>query len=521
MSLGSPLVLRYPLLSTLTISLVISGIAVALSVASYVLVGQQNPGVGYEAVSALGIAAVLAPTFLYPWIRTAVRLRLATGELIKAARTDALTGLENPTAFRKSVAEALTAESVRQLLAIHFIDLDRFKHVNDTLGHAVGDALLVSVANRLLSLIGAGDHIARLGGDEFVILQAMPESNEQVGLLAQKVLASLSDTFDIDGHQLRIGASIGIALAPEQGSDVSTLLRHADMALYHAKAKQEGNLRFFDPKMTAVSVVRQGIESALRSAFFNGNLEVDFQPIISLRSMRPTSCEALIRWPTANDGMRSPAQFMPVAEEMGIIGDIGAWVLQQACRECIRWPGGVRVAVNVSTVQLRQGNLHLVVADALLAAALPASRLEIEITESALLEDFSSTRTALDQLRMIGVGVCLDDFGSGYSGLGYLRALSFDKIKTDRSFVSGLPNDNRSLKLLRGIAKLCAELGIAVAVKGVETQAQADLIAAEADFAEIQGFVFSSAVSARRIQELLARYPIASSFSSARNHLAN
>ena len=249
--------------------------------------------------------------------------------------------------------------------------------------------------------------------------------------------------------------------------------------------------------------------------FASGALEVDFQPVVSLKSMRPTSCEALIRWPTADPGIRSPAQFIPVAEGMGIMNDIGAWVLVQACRECRKWPASVRVAVNLSPVQFRQGNLHLVIADALAVAGLPASRLEVEITKSVVLQDFSSTRAALCQLREMGVGISLDDFGTGFSGLGWLHALPVDKIKIDRSFSQKLVNDSRSLKFLRGIARLSSELGIAMAVKGIETQEQADLIAAEAEIDEVQGFLFSTAVSARRIKELLAHYPGPTSLSSA------
>jgi diguanylate cyclase (GGDEF)-like protein len=519
MSHRPPLVFRHPLLSTLTISAIISGIAVALSVVSYRLIGQQDPGASYEAVSALGIAGLLAPTFLYPWIRTAGRLRRANADLALVANRDALTRLENPTVFRTFVAEALLKECPRDSCAIHFIDLDQFKHVNDTFGHAVGDALLVSVANRLLGLIGGQDHIARFGGDEFVILQEKLQSKAEAEDFARRALSALSAPFEIDGHQLAIGASIGIAVAPDDGNEVAVLLRHADLALYLAKAKGEGSLRFFEPPMAVALVARRKIETDLRAAFYDGTLKVDFQPVVSLKSMRPTSCEALIRWPSADVGMKLPAQFIPVAEEMGIISDIGAWVLMQACLECSQWPTGIRVAVNLSQAQFRQGNLHLVIADALAATGLPAARLEVEITESVLLEDFSSTRTALCQLRAMGVGISLDDFGMGYGGLSYLNAVPLDKIKIDRSFSRSLLSDSRSLKLLRGIAKLGSDLGITVAVKGIETQEQADLIAADSDIDEVQGFLFSSAVSARRIKELLAPYQGASSLSSPTSRL--
>lgn len=386
---------------------------------------------------------------------------------------------------------------------------------HDTCGHAVGDALLVSVANRLRGLTRTDDHIARFGGDEFVILQRPVRSKPEAASFAGRVLSALSKAFEIDGHHLVVGASIGIALAPQDGNEVTILLRHADMALYLAKTKRDGSLRFFEPQMAAALVARRKIETDLRAAFCGGALEVDFQPIVSLKSMRPTSCEALIRWPSADDGMKSPGQFIPVAEEMGIISEIGAWVLMQACRECSKWPAGVRVAVNLSPVQFRQGNLHIVIADALAAAGLPPSRLEVEITESVLHRDFPSTRAALCQLRAMGIGISLDDFGTGYSGLNYLHALPLDKIKIDRSFSQSLLTDSRSLKLLRGIAKLSSDLGITVAVKGIETQEQADLIAGEVDIDEVQGFLFSSAVSAPRVQELLAQYRGPISLSSA------
>ena len=295
-------------------------------------------------------------------------------------------------------------------------------------------------------------------------------------------------------------------MGPEHGSGVAVLLHHADVALYYAKGRREGSLRFFEPGMATPSIVRRKAETELRTAFQSGTLEVDFQPIVSLRSMRPTSCEALIRWPAANDEMKSPAQFIPLAEEMGIISDVGAWVLRRACGECSKWPDGISVAVNVSKLQLREPNLHLVVAEALAASALSPRRLQIEIPEDVVHEDFSSTRTAVDQLRTMGVAVCVDNFGTGYSGLSWLQDLLIDKIKIDRSFVSNLPTDTRSVRLLRGITKLCSEIDIAVGVKGIETQIQADIIAAEADIDEVQGFLFSSAISAPRVEELLARY---------------
>ena len=267
MSLGTPLVLRYPLLSTLIISAAIAGIAVALSVVSYELIGQQNPGVSYEAVSALGIAGLLAPAFLYPWIRTARRLRVASADLSLMANTDALTGLENPTVFRKWVSEVLANADAHRSFAVHFIDLDRFKHINDTFGHAVGDALLVSVANRLRGLTRKDDHIARFGGDEFVILQGSVRSKAEAGSLAGQVLSALAEVFEIDGHHLVVGASIGIALAPRDGKEVSVLLHHADMALYLAKTKREGSLRFFEPEMAAAPIARRKIETDLRAAF--------------------------------------------------------------------------------------------------------------------------------------------------------------------------------------------------------------------------------------------------------------
>jgi predicted signal transduction protein with EAL and GGDEF domain len=345
--------------------------------------------------------------------------------------------------------------------------------------------------------------VARLGGDEFVIVQSPLRRSDQAATLAKRVVNLLNQTFDIDGHQVIVGASIGIAIAPRDGIDADTLLKNADMALYRAKADGRSTWRFFEKDMDIEAQARRILELDLRNALASGAFEVYYQPLVNLRSQTITGFEALLRWSHPQRGMVSPAEFIPVAEEMGVIIEIGHLVLQRACLECMKWPGDIQVAVNISSTQFKRGDVAKAVRDALAISGLPATRLEIEITETTLLQDTQSTRLALETLRNMGVRISLDDFGTGYSSLSYLHNFPLDKVKIDRSFLKGVGTSERSLTLLRGVARLSSELGMTVVMEGVETEEQLALISAELGVDEVQGYLFSPAVPSRDVSRML------------------
>ncbi len=418
------------------------------------------------------------------------------------ARYDSLTGLPNRMFLREQMDKALAAAGSNPV-AVMFVDLDQFKQVNDTLGHPRGDVLLRAVADRLRHLVRPSDIVARFGGDEFVIVQSPISSGEDAAVLARRVVSALSDTYEVDGHQVVIGASVGIALSPRDATGPDHLLKIADMALYWAKADQRGTFRFFEPEMDIRAHARRTLELDLRNALANNAFQVFYQPLFDLKTKRISTCEALVRWPHPLRGMISPAEFIPVAEEMGLIIELGKWVLTEACRTCATWPAEVRVAVNLSANQFRRGNVVKTIQEALAETGLDPSRLEIEITESVLFQDTRATRAILHELRDFGVRISLDDFGTGYSSLSYLQSLPLNKVKIDRSFLEGLETGDRALVLLRGIAKLSAELGLAVTVEGIETAEQLALIAAEESVTEAQGWLFAPALPAKEVRLLL------------------
>jgi diguanylate cyclase (GGDEF)-like protein len=495
-------VFRRPLLSTLVIAAAIVLIATGLSVVSYLWVGQTNPGVVYEALSAVAIATVLAPSFLYPWIRTASRLKAANFEISTLASTDTLTSLPNYMTLLDRMAELLGNLNRGGQFAVLFVGLDHFKQVNDTLGHPRGDAVLIAVGERLRKLLRSSDTVARFGGDEFVVLLAPLSTYGDASAAASKIVATLSAPYDVDAQEVVIGASIGIAIAPVDGIERHQLLRNADLALSRAKSQGKRTWRFFEPAMAAALQARRNLELELRTALTLGSFELYYQPIISLKSGRVTTCEALIRWRNANRGIVLPGEFITVAEQIGIITDIGSWALRQACTACSQWPTGIRVAVNLSSVQFMRGDLYQAVTDALAQANLAPDRLELEITESVLLQDFEMVRGTLDRLRQSGVHVALDDFGTGYSSLSYLKLLPLDKVKIDRSFMADL-EDERSLTLLRGVAQLNAALGITVVVEGIETPEQLDAASSEKSIHEAQGYLLGPPMPGREIAERL------------------
>jgi predicted signal transduction protein with EAL and GGDEF domain len=366
----------------------------------------------------------------------------------------------------------------------------------------VGDRLLTSVADRLRRVVRPTDTVARFGGDEFVVFRAGIADLDDAASLAARIVDELGRPYQIDHHQLIIGASIGIATNSRDGITADHLMKNADMALYRAKSDGRGTSRFFEWEMAVKAESRRGLELDLRNAVAAEGFELHYQPLINMKSRRISTCEALLRWPHPERGMISPAEFIPLAEEMGLIGTIGAWVLRQACIEATRWPADVRVAVNLSPVQFKRGSVVDDVLNALAASGLPASRLELEITESVLLQDTPATRAVLMQLRDAGVSISLDDFGTGYSSLSYLHRFPLQKVKIDRSFLRGSGAD-RSNKLLHGIARLSADLGMSVVVEGIETDEQLALVLAEPAITEAQGFLFSRPVPKRDIRDLL------------------
>jgi len=428
--------------------------------------------------------------------------KIAQARINHLARFDSLTGLPNRTILRSRMDKALAECTSEQMCAVHFIDLDQFKQVNDTLGHSRGDMLLVAVAERLRKVVRETDVIARFGGDEFVVLQYPVTSLDQASVLAQRMLEGLKGTYEIDGHEVAVSASIGLAIASATDTDADQLLKNSDMALYRAKAENRGTWRWFEAEMEARAQARRSLELDLRTALEAEAFDLYYQPIFDIRTRRILSCEALLRWHHHERGMVSPGEFISVAEEMGIIVEIGQQVLRKACLECRRWPADTHVAVNLSPIQFSRSNVPATIRQTLAATGLAADRLHIEITESTLLQDTRKTRAALRQLETIGVQVSLDDFGTGYSSLSYLHSFPLHKVKIDQSFVQDL-NNARRVTLLRGVARLSAELGLRVTVEGVETEEQLALIAGEASVDEVQGYLLGRPLPAADIRRLL------------------
>ncbi|MEO0798670.1 MAG: EAL domain-containing protein [Pseudomonadota bacterium] len=419
-----------------------------------------------------------------------------------AARHDALTGLPNRTNFLDALEQALTRVRRGEQIALHLVDLDRFKNVNDTHGHSIGDKLIAAVAERMRAVVRETDIVARLGGDEFAILQIPAETASAAEALACRLSDQMTKPYVIDGKTVFSGISVGIALATPDCSDVTDLLQQADFALYRAKESGRGAFRFFEHELDRQFRERRRLEADLRRALVLDEFEVHYQPIINMAHRRVETLEALIRW--ERDGVWvSPGQFVPVAEETGLILPIGDWVLRRACEDATTQPEHVSVAVNVSPLQFRSGDLLDSVDRALRETGLSPERLQIEVTESVLLDrsnDILGTLTALSER---GVVLALDDFGTGYSSLSYLVNFPFHKIKIDRSFVSGLPEAKEKLAILRAMSGLGLDLGISTTVEGVETEAQLSVATAE-QCSEVQGFYFARPTPLLRLTDAVA-----------------
>src|ERR1700680_1003321 len=416
---------------------------------------------------------------------------------------DSLTGLGNRLLFKEQLEEALKDDTITpHPLAVLFLDLDGFKAVNDTLGHSVGDLLLKSVAAKLRDILPRTDRIARLGGDEFAILQiSSPQPGSSIAL-AERIIGVVGQPCSIDGHDVTVGASVGIAVAHPGDMNTENFLKSADLAMYSAKSDGRGTYRMFDPEMDAICQARRLLERDMRTALAQDGFRLFYQPLVNLQTKKVTVFEALMRWQHPERGMVPPSEFIPVAEEMGLIVQLGEWALRQACAEAMEWPDQIRVSVTLSPLQFSKGNLVSTVISALASSGLPASRLELEITESVLLEKSERNIAVLNQLRDLGVRISMDDFGTGYSSISYLRSFPFDKIKIDQSFVRDLLVDERSLAIVRAIAALGVSFRMTTTAEGVETEAQMRCLNLEGCI-EAQGYLYSKPVPANEINGLL------------------
>jgi diguanylate cyclase (GGDEF)-like protein len=406
------------------------------------------------------------------------------------ARHDALTDLPNRVLFTDKMNEALgrLVASGTQF-SVFVFDLDLFKAVNDSLGHPIGDLLLKSVASRLAEVVGEPDTVGRLGGDEFAILQvAKHDARAEAAALAQRLIAAIGTPYEIEGHPVVIGISLGVAVAPDDGTDSSALLKHADLALYRAKSDGRNCFRFYESQMDAAVQLRRALEIDLRNALARREFELHYQVVMSA-AREPCGAEALVRWRHPRRGLIGPDQFIPLAEEIGLIDPLGAWILGEACAEAAAWPANVRIAVNLSPAQFRRGDLVDVITGALERSGLAADRLELEITESVLLQKSEGNLDTLHAIKALGVSIVLDDFGTGYSSLGYLRMFPFDKIKIDRVFVQELASRADCAAIVCAITGLARSLSIVTTAEGVETEEQLALVRA-AGCNQVQGYLF-------------------------------
>jgi diguanylate cyclase (GGDEF)-like protein len=424
----------------------------------------------------------------------------------RLARHDALTDLPNRVVFREEMAKLEARIERQETVAVLCLDLDHFKAVNDTLGHAVGDEVLVNVGKRLRAAVRDTDVVARLGGDEFSVLAHSLGGPADAATLADRIVKLMAEPMEVDGHHIAVGTSIGIAMAPADGRDTETLLKNADMALYRAKSEGRGNYHFFAKGMDEALHRRRTLEQGMKVALMRGEFRLMYQPLMNLAENRVCCLEALLRWDHPEQGLISPAEFIPVAEETGNIVSIGEWVLNEACRTAAHWPANVRVAVNLSPIQFKKPGLVDQVAKALAASGLPAGRLELEITESLLLAETDQTIEILHKLRALGTRISMDDFGTGYSSLSYLRAFPFDKIKIDRSFMNERAPRGESLAIIKAVIGLGQNLGMSTTAEGIETEEQLQAVR-DQGCDEVQGFLFSAPLPSSGVDALLGITP--------------
>ena len=424
------------------------------------------------------------------------------------AHYDALTGLPNRGYFSEQADADLVrrrTEAGNDMVMLMIVDIDDFKHVNDTTGHLVGDRLLVESAERLSRALGPHSLVARLGGDEFIVYRSGGVGDDEIAADPASVLAAFKAPFSIMGESLSVDVSIGLVGSREPGDDLDTLMTKADLALYKAKGNGKGQAQLFHDDMDTAYRYRQRLKAELKLAVANDALTLAFQPLIDLKTRRVVACEALARWTHPTLGSIPPSLFIPIAEETGLISDISRWVLKSATRECMNWPDDISVSINISARDFRNDDVEEMVLSALRSSGLPPERLEIEVTETALIEERDAATTILSSLGKKRIGIALDDFGTGYSSLSYLQALPFTKLKIDRSFVMDITTNPRSLKLLSNVAQLGKDINLTVTAEGVETDEQLALISAHTAVDQIQGYLFGVPLSARDISELIKR----------------
>ena len=440
------------------------------------------------------------------WVTTHEEIsdrRDAERRIAHMVRHDPLTDLPNRLMLTERLADAVQEIRAHERIAVLYLDVDQFKTVNDTLGNVIGDDVLKALSARLAACCDRDGTVARVGGDEFVIVRrALADGGEDVAAFATRIAEAVRLPFELVGRSAAVEASIGIAIAPEDGGDAGTLIKNSELALQRAKAEGRGLVRFFEPEMDARMNARRSLETALRQALANNEFVLHYQPVVNLTTGRISGCEALIRWHHPERGEIGPAEFIPVAEAISIIVPLGEWVIRQACADAANWPQGIGIAVNLSPLQLASPRLVHVIVSALAASGVAPARFEVEITESVLMQNTATTLNALHRLHELGIRVSMDDFGTGYSSLSNLRLFPFDKIKIDRSFVSGLPTDKGSAAIVRAVAALANSLNMTTTAEGVETAAQRDRCR-RLGCTEMQGFLFSAARSAEEIALIL------------------
>jgi len=441
------------------------------------------------------------------WVATHLDVteqRRTEAKITHMAQHDALTDLPNRVLLRERLDHALAiTRRGGTSLAVLMLDLDRFKEVNDTLGHPTGDALLQAVAARLLECARETTLIARLGGDEFAVIEYVENPIVEAVTLAERIRKALCEPFDLGDNRVVAGTSIGIAVAPRDGTDCDEILKSADLALYSAKSGGRGSFRFFEPELDQLMHARRNLERDMRSALANGEFELHYQPIVNFESGRIGGFEALLRWHHPQRGVVMPGEFIPLAEETGLIAPLGEWVVRTACAEAAKWPADLKIAVNLSPAQFRNKELVAVIVGALTSSGIAPGRLELEVTETAIMDDSEVVFAALGQLQKLGVRIALDDFGTGYSSLSFLQKFPFDKIKIDRSFVNELSSareDSRAIAC--AVVRFAVSLGKTTTAEGVETREQWDMLS-DAACAEMQGYYFSPPVHATKIPRML------------------
>jgi diguanylate cyclase (GGDEF)-like protein len=469
----------------------------------------RSQSLEFEAANQSFYEVTITPNSRGGWVvvvQDVTAKRNADRAIDRMAHFDSVTNLRNRRSFELALAEALCfTQSSGDGLTVMFLDLDDFKQVNDSLGHRTGDKLLVEIASRLSAIIGPRDLVARWGGDEFVILHHDMPGQLETPAVAKRIIEEINRAVVIDGSEVIVGASIGSASAPRDGTSPDALLSKADIALYAAKADGRRVWRAFEQEMDAKIQIRRLIELELRAAVASEGIEVYFQPIVCVATRRIVGFEALARWHSALLGPVSPAEFIPIVEDIGLMEEMGAAVLRRACKACAGWPDEVSVSVNLSSTQFRSGNLEKTILWALATANLAPERLDLEITESTLLEDRGDTRRTLDSLRAQGLRISLDDFGTGYSSLSYLLSFPLDRIKIDRSFTMGLGIQERASVLVEGVSAMSRRLGMSVLIEGVETAKQLRMIEMLGTIAEAQGYLFSRPVPESEVSGLLRR----------------